>query len=41
MSTKEYVYEDNNSDFTLFQEITLDDENNTPAVLQIDNASDF
>ncbi|AZG73532.1 hypothetical protein [Shewanella livingstonensis] len=41
MSTKEYVYEDNNSDFALFQEITFDDENNNPAVLQIDNASNF
>jgi hypothetical protein len=41
MSTKEWVYEQDNPDIGCYQEITLDDDINNPAVIQVNNPEEF
>lgn len=41
MSTKEWVYEQDNLDISCYQEITFDDDNNNPIVIQSNNPEEF
>ena len=41
MSTKDWVYEQGNPDIGCYQEITFEDHNNNPAVIQLSNSEEF
>lgn len=41
MSTKDWVYEQDNPDIGCYQEITIEDDNNNPAVIQLNNPKEF
>jgi len=41
MSTKEWVYEQDTPDIGCYQEITFEDDNNNPAVIQSNNPEEF
>lgn len=41
MSTKDWVYEQSNPDIGCYQEITFEDDNNNPVVIQSSNTKEF